>query len=174
VVSLPGLPPLPLRTLYGDDERYVQTYWSRFGEETYLVGYGAIRDKDGYLWIIGRIDEMIKVAGHPLSSAEVESAIVAHEKVAEAAVVAQSDELTGQAIVAFVTLRGELEGTPEIEAEIREHLADQIGKLARPKRIFWTDELPSIRSGKIMRRLLRDIPEGRAPSHVATLRDLRR
>ena len=141
---------------------------------TYLVGDAAIRDKDGYLWIIGRIDEMIKAAGHRLSSAEVESAIVAHEKVAEAAVVAQSDELTGQAIVAFVTLRGELEGTPEIEAEIREHVADQIGKLAPPKRIFWTDELPRTRSGKIMRRLLRDLAEGRAPSHVATLRDLRR
>ena len=101
-----------LRTLYGDDERYVETYWSRFGPETYLVGDAAIRDKDGYLWIVGRIDDVINVSGHRLSTAEVESAIVAHEKVAEAAVVAQSDELTGQAIVAFVTLQGDLEGTP--------------------------------------------------------------
>jgi acetyl-CoA synthetase len=160
-----------LRTLYGDDERYVETYWSRFGNDTYLVGDAAIRDKDGYLWIVGRIDDVINVSGHRLSTAEVESAIVAHEKVAEAAVVAQSDELTGQAIVAFVTLQGDLEGTPEIEAQIREHVARQIGKLARPKRILWSDDLPKTRSGKIMRRLLRDIAEGRAFGDVTTLRD---
>jgi acyl-CoA synthetase (AMP-forming)/AMP-acid ligase II len=109
-----------LRTLYGDDERYVETYWSRFGPEIYLVGDAAIRDKDGYLWIVGRIDDVINVSGHRLSTAEVESAIVAHEKVAEAAVVAQADELTGQAIVAFVTLQGELEGNDELEAQIRD------------------------------------------------------
>jgi acetyl-CoA synthetase len=160
-----------LRTLYGDDERYVKTYWSRFGPETFLVGDAAIRDKDGYLRIIGRIDDVINVSGHRLSTAEVESAIVAHEKVAEAAVVAQSDALTGQAIVAFVTLQGELEGTPEIEAQIREHVASQIGKLARPKRILWTDDLPQTSSGKIMRRLLRDVAEGRAIGDVTTLRD---
>jgi acetyl-CoA synthetase len=160
-----------LRTLYGDDERYVETYWSRFGNDTYLVGDAAIRDKDGYLWIVGRIDDVINVSGHRLSTAEVESAIVAHEKVAEAAVVAQSDELTGQAIVAFVTLQGDLEGTPEIEGQIREHVARQIGKLARPKRILWSDDLPKTRSGKIMRRLLRDIAEGRAFGDVTTLRD---
>jgi acetyl-CoA synthetase len=163
--------PAMLRTLYGDDERYVETYWSRFGPETYLVGDAAIRDKDGYLWIVGRIDDVINVSGHRLSTAEVESAIVAHEKVAEAAVVAQSDELTGQAIVAFVTLTGELEGTPEIELQIREHVAAQIGKLARPKRILWSDDLPKTRSGKIMRRLLRDIAEGRTLGDVTTLRD---
>jgi acetyl-CoA synthetase len=160
-----------LRTLYGDDERYVETYWSRFGPEIYLVGDAAIRDKDGYLWIVGRIDDVINVSGHRLSTAEVESAIVSHEKVAEAAVVAQSDELTGQAIVAFVTLQGELEGTPEIEAQIREHVAEHIGKLARPKRILWSDDLPKTRSGKIMRRLLRDIAEGRTLGDVTTLRD---
>ena len=99
-----------LRTLYGDDERYVETYWSRFGNDTYLVGDAAIRDKDGYLWIVGRIDDVINVSGHRLSTAEVESAIVAHHNVAEAAVVAQSDELTGQAIVAFVTLQGTSRG----------------------------------------------------------------
>jgi acetyl-CoA synthetase len=163
--------PAMLRTLYGDDERYVETYWSRFGPETYLVGDAAIRDKDGYLWIVGRIDDVINVSGHRLSTAEVESAIVAHEKVAEAAVVAQSDELTGQAIVAFVTLTGELEGTPEIELQIREHVAAHIGKLARPKRILWSDDLPKTRSGKIMRRLLRDIAEGRTLGDVTTLRD---
>jgi acetyl-CoA synthetase len=163
--------PAMLRTLYGDDERYVETYWSRFGPETYLVGDAAIRDKDGYLWIVGRIDDVINVSGHRLSTAEVESAIVAHEMVAEAAVVAQSDELTGQAIVAFVTLRAELEGTPEVEAQIRAHVASQIGKLARPKRILWAENLPTTRSGKIMRRLLRDIAEGRALGDVTTLRD---
>ena len=160
-----------LRTLYGDDERYVETYWSRFGNATYLVGDAAIRDKDGYLWIVGRIDDVINVSGHRLSTAEVESAIVAHHNVAEAAVVAQSDELTGQAIVAYVTLQGDLEGTPEIEAQIREHVATQIGKLARPKRILWSEDLPKTRSGKIMRRLLRDIAEGRTLGDVTTLRD---
>jgi len=125
--------PAMLRTVFGDDERYVQTYWSRFGPRTYLVGDAAIRDRDGYLWIVGRIDDVINVSGHRLSTAEVESAIVAHEKVAEAAVIAQSDELTGQAIVAFVTLQGELEGRDEMENQIREHVAVQIGKLARPK-----------------------------------------
>jgi acetyl-CoA synthetase len=160
-----------LRTLYGDDERYVETYFSRFGNDTYLVGDAAIRDKDGYLWIVGRIDDVINVSGHRLSTAEVESAIVAHEKVAEAAVVAESDELTGQAIVAFVTLQGDLEGTPETEAQIREHVAEHIGKLARPRRILWSDDVPKTRSGKIMRRLLRDIAEGRALGDVTTLRD---
>ena len=163
--------PAMLRTLYGDDQRYVETYWSRFGPETYLVGDAAIRDKDGYLWIVGRIDDVINVSGHRLSTAEVESAIVAHEKVAEAAVIAQADELTGQAIVAFVTLQGELEGSPEIEDQIREHVAAHIGKLARPKRILWADDLPKTRSGKIMRRLLRDIADGRALGDVTTLRD---
>jgi acetyl-CoA synthetase len=160
-----------LRTLYEDDERYLKTYWSRFGPETFLVGDAAIRDEEGYLRIVGRIDDVINVSGHRLSTAEVESAIVAHEKVADAAVVAQSDELTGQAIVAFVTLQSELEGTPEIEAQIREHVASQIGKLARPKRILWTDDLPQTSSGKVMRRLLRDIAEGRALGDVTTLRD---
>ena len=160
-----------LRTLYGDDARYVETYWSRFGPRTYLVGDAAIRDKDGYLWIVGRIDDVINVSGHRLSTTEVESALVEHEKVAEAAVVAESDELTGQAIVAFVTLRGDLEGTPTIEAQLREHVAEMIGKIARPKRILWSEDLPKTRSGKIMRRLLRDIAEGRALGDVTTLRD---
>jgi len=111
------------------------------------------------------------VSGHRLSTAEVESAIVAHGKVAEAAVVAQSDDLSGQAIVAFVTLAGDLEGDERLEAEIREHVAERIGKLARPKRIIWSDDLPKTRSGKIMRRLLRDVAEGRALGDVTTLRD---
>jgi acetyl-CoA synthetase len=163
--------PAMLRTLYGDDERYVKTYWSRFGPETYVVGDAAIRDKDGYLWIVGRIDDVINVSGHRLSTAEVESVIMAHGMVAEAAVVAQSDESTGQAIVAIVTLRGNLEGTPARKAELRDHVARHIGKLSRPKHILWMDDLPKTTSAKIMRRLLRDVIEGRPLGDVTTLRD---
>jgi acetyl-CoA synthetase len=160
-----------LRTLAGDDERYVQTYWSRFGPHVYLVGDAARRDADGYIWIIGRIDDVINVSGHRLSTAEIESAIVSHELVAEAAVVAQSDETTGQAIVAFVALAGDRAGDAALEAAVRERVAERIGKLARPKQIIWADELPKTRSGKIMRRLLRDVVEGRELGDVTTLRD---
>ncbi|HET6753054.1 MAG TPA: acetate--CoA ligase [Jiangellaceae bacterium] len=160
-----------LRTLYGDDERYVSTYFGRFGQRTYLVGDAARRDSDGYFWIIGRTDDVINVSGHRLSTAEVESAIVAHEKVAEAACVAEPDELTGQAIVAFVTLNGDLQGDDNMAAEIRTHVGVRIGKLARPKSIIWADDLPKTRSGKIMRRLLRDIAEGRELGDMTTLRD---
>jgi acetyl-CoA synthetase len=163
--------PSMLRTLYRDDERFVETYFKRFGKETYLVGDAARRDKDGYIWVIGRIDDVVNVSGHRLSTAEVESAIVAHEAVAEAAVIGQSDELTGQAICAFVTLQGTIEGSEEIEAGIRETVSVRIGKFARPKRIIWADDLPKTRSGKIMRRLLRDIAEGRTLGDVTTLRD---
>jgi acetyl-CoA synthetase len=163
--------PSMLRTLYKDDERFVDTYFKRFGKETYLVGDAARRDKDGYIWVIGRIDDVVNVSGHRLSTAEVESAIVAHEAVAEAAVIGQSDELTGQAICAFVTLQGTIDGTPEIEEGIRNTVAERIGKFARPKRIIWANDLPKTRSGKIMRRLLRDIAEGRTLGDVTTLRD---
>jgi acetyl-CoA synthetase len=163
--------PSMLRTLYGDDERFVQTYFSRFSKETYVVGDSARVDADGYYWIIGRIDDVINVSGHRLSTAEVESALVSHESVAEAAVVGQADEDTGQAIVAFVTLGGNREGNDDSVAELREHVAKKIGKLARPKRIIWSDDLPKTRSGKIMRRLLRDIAEGRELGDVTTLRD---
>ena len=163
--------PSMLRTLYKDDDRFIETYFKRFGKEVYLVGDAARRDKDGYIWVIGRIDDVVNVSGHRLSTAEVESAIVAHEAVAEAAVIGQSDELTGQAICAFVTLQGTIEGTEEIEAGIRDTVATRIGKFARPKRIIWADDLPKTRSGKIMRRLLRDIAEGRALGDVTTLRD---
>jgi acetyl-CoA synthetase len=163
--------PSMLRTLYREDERFVETYFSRFGKETYLVGDAARFDQDGYFWIIGRIDDVVNVSGHRLSTAEVESAIVAHEAVAEAAVIGQSDEQTGQAICAFVTLQGTTEGTEELEEGIRGTVAERIGKFARPKRIIWADDLPKTRSGKIMRRLLRDIAEGRALGDVTTLRD---
>jgi acetyl-CoA synthetase len=160
-----------LRTLYRDDDRYVETYFSKWGPETYLVGDAARKDADGYFWVIGRVDDVINVSGHRLSTAEVESAIVSHPKVAEAAVIGQADEDTGQSICAFVTLEGELEGGDELVAEIREHVAGRIGKFARPKRIVWADDLPKTRSGKIMRRLLRDIAEGRELGDVTTLRD---
>jgi acetyl-CoA synthetase len=160
-----------LRTLYREDERFVETYFSRFGKETYLVGDAARRDADGCFWVLGRIDDVINVSGHRLSTAEVESAIVSHPKVAEAAVIGQSDEDTGQAICAFVTLEGDLEGSDELVAELREHVAERIGKLARPKRVIWSGDLPKTRSGKIMRRLLRDIAEGRELGDVTTLRD---
>jgi acetyl-CoA synthetase len=163
--------PSMLRTLYKDDERFVETYFSRFGKETYLVGDAARRDSDGYFWVIGRIDDVVNVSGHRLSTAEVESAIVAHEKVAEAAVIGQSDEDTGQAICAFVTLQGNTEESEELLEDIRATVAERIGKFARPKRIIWADDLPKTRSGKIMRRLLRDIAEGRAMGDVTTLRD---
>jgi acetyl-CoA synthetase len=160
-----------LRTLYQDEDRFKETYFERFGSETYLVGDAARKDSDGYFWVIGRIDDVINVSGHRLSTAEVESAIVAHPKVAEAAVIGQSDEDTGQAICAFVTLEGELGGDDDMVAEIREHVAKRIGKLARPKRVVWSDDLPKTRSGKIMRRLLRDIADGRELGDVTTLRD---
>jgi acetyl-CoA synthetase len=163
--------PSMLRTLYKEDDRFVETYFSKFGKETYLVGDAARKDKDGYLWIIGRIDDVVNVSGHRLSTAEVESAIVSHGKVAEAAVIGQADEDSGQAICAFVTLTGDLEGSQELIDELRGHVADKIGKFARPKRIIWADDLPKTRSGKIMRRLLRDIAEGRAMGDVTTLRD---
>jgi acetyl-CoA synthetase len=163
--------PSMLRTLYKEDERFIETYFKRFGSDTYLVGDAARRDGDGYLWVIGRIDDVVNVSGHRLSTAEVESAIVAHQDVAEAAVIGQHDEDTGQAIVAFVTLQGELQGDEATVEGIRATVAERIGKFARPKRIIWSDDLPKTRSGKIMRRLLRDIAEGRALGDVTTLRD---
>jgi acetyl-CoA synthetase len=164
--------PSMLRTLYKEDDRFVETYFGKFDKETYVVGDAARKDKDGYFWIIGRIDDVVNVSGHRLSTAEVESAIVSHSKVAESAVIGQTDEDTGQAICAFVTLQGDQgEGDEKMIEEIRAHVADRIGKFARPKRIIWADDLPKTRSGKIMRRLLRDIAEGRALGDVTTLRD---
>jgi acetyl-CoA synthetase len=129
------------------------------------------RDEDGYFWITGRIDDVINVSGHRLSTAEIESALVAHPAVAEAAVIAVSDELTGQSVVAYVTLRAGVSAEPMLEDALRQHVAERIGKLARPKRIIWAEDVPKTRSGKIMRRLLRDIAEGRNPGDATTLRD---
>jgi acetyl-CoA synthetase len=159
------------RTLYREPDRFLETYWERYGRSTYLVGDAARRDEDGYFWIVGRIDDVINVSGHRLSTMEVESAIVSHERVAEAAVIAVPDEDTGQAIVAFVTPEGDEKGGEEMAAELREHVARKIGKLARPKQIHFADDLPKTRSGKIMRRLLRDIAQGNELGDVTTLRD---
>jgi acetyl-CoA synthetase len=163
--------PAMLRTLYGDDDRYVETYFSKFGPETYFVGDASREDEDDYFWVIGRVDDVLNVSGHRMSTAEIESAVVSHPKVAECATIGAVDEDTGQSVVCFVTLEGDLEGTDELVQEIREHVAVKIGKLARPKRIVWADDLPKTRSGKIMRRLLRDIAEGRELGDVTTLRD---
>jgi acetyl-CoA synthetase len=160
-----------LRTLYREEERFKETYFSRFGDDVYVVGDAARKDRDGYFWVIGRVDDVINVSGHRVSTAELESAIVSYEKVAEAAVIGQQDEDTGQAVCAFVTLRGDLDGDERLEQEIRDHVARRIGKFARPKRLIWADDLPKTRSGKIMRRLLRDIAEGRELGDVTTLRD---
>ncbi|MCU0257466.1 MAG: acetate--CoA ligase [Solirubrobacteraceae bacterium] len=160
-----------LRTLYKEPDRFLSGYWERFGAPNYFVGDASREDHDGYFWVIGRVDDVINVSGHRMSTAEVESAIVSHPKVAEAAVIGQNDEDTGQAICAFVTLRGDLEGDDALIEEIRGHVAQRIGKLARPRRIIWAGDLPKTRSGKIMRRLLRDIAEGRELGDVTTLRD---
>ena len=163
--------PSMLRTLYNDRDRFVETYFERFGPQVYLVGDGARRDEDGYFWITGRIDDVINVSGHRLSTAEIESALVAHTAVAEAAVIAVSDESTGQAVIAYVTLGQDAGQRSSLSEDLRGHVGDKIGKFARPKRIIWADDLPKTRSGKIMRRLLRDIAEGREPGDATTLGD---
>jgi acetyl-CoA synthetase len=160
-----------LRTLFKEDDRFKETYYSKWDETTYFVGDAAREDEDGYFWVLGRVDDVVNVSGHRLSTAEVESAIVSHPKVAESAVIGIQDEDTGQAICAFVTLEGDLEGNDEIAKEINEHVAQRISKIARAKRIIWAGDLPKTRSGKIMRRLLRDIGEGRELGDVTTLRD---
>src|SRR5207247_1463291 len=147
--------PIMLRKIYSDDERYRQQYWSQI-DGVYFAGDGARRDQDGYFWIMGRIDDVINVAGHRLGTAEIESALVSHEAVAESAVVARPDDLKGSAIVAFVTLEGGRTPTDPLKEELRQHVAHEIGALAKPDDIRFADALPKTRSGKIMRRLLRE------------------
>ena len=160
--------PSMLRTIYGDPDRYVQTYWSRM-PGAYFAGDGCKRDEDGYFWLLGRVDDVMLVAGHNISTTEVESALVSHRAVAEAAVVGRKDELTGQAIAAFVTLRAGEVGDDKLLHELRDHVAATIGPIAKPQSIVFTDDLPKTRSGKIMRRLLRDISEERHLGDVTTL-----
>jgi acetyl-CoA synthetase len=163
--------PAMLRTLWGDDQRYVDTYWSRF-EGRYFAGDGAKKDEDGDIWLLGRVDDVMNVSGHRMSTTEIESALVSHPKVAEAAVVGATDPMTGQAIVAFVILRGDAgDGGPDVASELRAHVSKEIGPIAKPRQIMVVQELPKTRSGKIMRRLLRDIAENRELGDVTTLTD---
>jgi acetyl-CoA synthetase len=163
--------PSMLRTIYGDKERFRKQYWSEF-PGNYLTGDGARRDKDGYFWIVGRIDDVLNVAGHRLGTSEIESALVAHPKVAEAAVVGRPDEMKGQAVVAFVTLKAETEARPELKAELREHVGTHIGAIAKPDEVRFAEALPKTRSGKIMRRLLKEIASGKTVTgDTTTLED---
>jgi acetyl-CoA synthetase len=164
--------PSMLRGIWGEDERYKETYWSRF-DGVYFAGDGAKIDTDGAIWLLGRVDDVMNVSGHRISTTEVESALVSHEAVAEAAVVGAADEMTGQAIVAFVILRGGIPnvGGEELIKELRAHVAKEIGAIAKPRQIVVVQELPKTRSGKIMRRLLKDVAENRAVGDSTTLAD---
>ncbi len=160
--------PSMARTIYGDDKRFIDTYWTRFPGR-YFPGDGCKRDEDGYFWLLGRVDDIMLISGHNISTTEVESALVSHPTVAEAAVVGRKDELTGQAIAAFVTLRSTASGDKDLIVELRDHVAEMIGPIAKPKSIVFTGDLPKTRSGKIMRRLLKDISENRQLGDVTTL-----
>jgi len=162
--------PSMLRGIYKDPDRYFQTYWSRFPGK-YLAGDGVKRDEDGYIWFLGRIDDVMNVSGHRISTMEVESALVDDQRVAEAAVVSQADSLTGEAIFAYVTVKGGIEPSKELGEELRAHVAKVIGPIARPKHVLFTPDLPKTRSGKIMRRLLRNIANGQQLGDTSTLAD---
>ena len=162
--------PAMLRGIYGDPERYKETYWSRF-PGMYFAGDGAKRDADGYLWLLGRVDDVMNVSGHRISRSRSSRPWSTHPAVAEAAVVGKADEISGQAIFAFVTLRAGVEPSDALGDELREHVAKMIGPIARPKYALFTPDLPKTRSGKIMRRLLRDIAEGRPLGDTTTLAD---
>ncbi len=163
--------PAMLRGIYGDMDRYVQQYWSRWGPDVYFTGDGAKLDEDGYFWLLGRVDDVLNVAGHRIGTMEVESALVDHPKVAEAAVVGRTHEIKGQAVAAFVTVKEGTHGGTDLAQELREHVAKKIGAIAKPDDVIFAADLPKTRSGKIMRRLLRDIAEGRALGDVTTLAD---
>ena len=162
--------PAMLRGIWGDPERYLETYWSTY-EGRYFAGDGAKIDADGYLWLLGRVDDVMNVSGHRIATAEVESALVDHPAVAEAAVVGANDEVTGQAIIGYVILRGTHEASEALAEEVRRHVATKLGPMARPKAVFLVSDLPKTRSGKIMRRLLRDVAEGRDLGDTTTLAD---
>jgi acetyl-CoA synthetase len=158
------------RTLWGDPERFKETYWSRF-PGVYFAGDGAKRDKDGYFWLLGRVDDVMNVAGHRLSTMEVESALVDHPSVAEAAVIGRKHDIKGEAPAAFVTVKAGITADADLANELKRHVGQKIGAIARPDDIIFTAELPKTRSGKIMRRLLRDVAEGRALGDTTTLAD---
>jgi acetyl-CoA synthetase len=163
--------PSMLRTIYGDHERYKTQYWSRWGKDVYFTGDGAKRDDEGYHWLLGRVDDVLNVAGHRIGTMEVESALVDHPKVAEAAVVGRPHEIKGQAIAAFVTVKEGVKPSEDLANELKRHVAHKIGAIARPDDIIFSADLPKTRSGKIMRRLLRDIAEGKALGDTTTLAD---
>ena len=163
--------PSMARTIYGDPERYEDVYWRRFGKNVYFAGDGCKRDEEGYFWLLGRVDDVMNISGHRLSTMEVESALVDHQEVAEAAVIGKNDDIKGEAIAAFVTLKEGAEGSAGKVDELKKHVVRKIGPIARPQSLYFTAELPKTRSGKIMRRLLRDIAEGRALGDTTTLAD---
>ena len=163
--------PSMARTIYGDPKRYEETYWQRFGKNVYFAGDGCKRDEEGYFWLLGRVDDVMNISGHRLSTMEVESALVDHQEVAEAAVIGKKDDIKGEAIAAFVTLKEGAEGNAGKVDELKKHVVQKIGPIARPQSVYFTAELPKTRSGKIMRRLLRDIAEGRALGDTTTLAD---
>ena len=164
--------PSMVRTIWGDDQRFIDTYWEKFGDQ-YFAGDGARVDEDGDVWLLGRVDDVMNVSGHRLSTTEIESSLVEHHAVAEAAVVGADDETTGQAVVAFVILKSQqkLLSEAEAEAELKKHVAAQIGAIARPRQVFVVNELPKTRSGKIMRRLLKQAAEGKEIGDTTTLAD---
>jgi acetyl-CoA synthetase len=159
-----------LRTIYGDDERYVEQYWSK-NPGKYTTGDSAKRDKDGYFWIIGRVDDVLKVSGHRLGTAEVESALVSHPDVAEAAAIGLPHEVKGQGIHCFVLLRTGVTGTPELAEELRQHVASTLGAIARPEEVKFADKLPKTRSGKIMRRVMKARAQGLPEGDISTLEE---
>jgi acetyl-CoA synthetase len=161
--------PAIARTIWGDADRYVETYLSRFGPDVYVAGDGARLDEEGYFWLLGRIDDVMNVAGHRLSTFEIESALVDDERVAEAAVVSKPHDIKGEGIVAFVTLKSGIEGDDQVLGGLREHVSKVIGPIAKPDEIIFTPDLPKTRSGKIMRRLLRDVARGNTLGDVTTL-----
>src|SRR2546421_1764437 len=169
-LAIPKPWPGMLRTIWGDDERYRQVYWTRW-KNTYFPGDGAKRDDDGYFWILGRVDDVLNVAGHRIGTMEVESALVDHPAVAEAAVVGKAPEMKGQALAAFVTLKEGKQPSDALREELKAHVAKKIGALARPDDVIFSADLPKTRSGKIMRRLLKDIAEGRTLGDTTTLAD---
>jgi acetyl-CoA synthetase len=171
LLTLPRPWPAMLRGIYGDPERFVKQYWSRWKDGAYFTGDGARLDDDGFYWLLGRVDDVLNVAGHRLGTMEVESALVDHPQVAEAAVVGRPHEIKGQVVAAFVTLKEGIKPSPALNDELKEHVVRKIGAIARPDQILFAADLPKTRSGKIMRRLLRDIAEGKTLGDTTTLAD---
>jgi acetyl-CoA synthetase len=163
--------PSMLRTIWGDDQRFIDTYWSRFGKTVYFTGDGARTDADGDIWLLGRVDDVINVAGHRISTTEIESSLVGHPAVAEAAAIGADDPIKGEMIAAFVILRDGVDQSEELRADLAAHVATDIGKFARPSLLLFAPDLPKTRSGKIMRRLLKNIAEGKELGDATTLRD---